>query len=160
MSQQRTAVPVALALALALAGSAGAAPAAAPATAALSSSKAGATHVALTVSLTTELQCGRLTGSRTLVLTLPARGRVATTIPAAAVTVGGRAVSAVRVSGRAVTISLPLPRGVVCSSIRTGIAKVVLSPAAGIANPPSAGRYAVRIEHGGETFAAPLAIHA
>jgi hypothetical protein len=153
------AVPVALLLALALAGSAGAAPAAVPATAALSSSKAGATHVALTVVLTTELQCGRLMGSRTLVLMLPARGRVAT-IPAAAVTVAGRPVSGVSVSGRAVTISLPLPHGMLCTSIRTGIAKVVLSPAAGIANPASAGRYAIRVVHGGETFVAHLAIHA
>jgi hypothetical protein len=137
-----------------------AASAALPATAALSSGKAGAKHVTLTVSLTTELQCGRLMDSRTLVLTLPAKARIARTVPVAAVTVAGTAVSAVSVAGHAVTISLAAPRGVMCDSIRTGRAKIVLLPAANVVNPATAGTYSVRVLHGTQAYAAPLTIHA
>jgi hypothetical protein len=159
MVSRRATVPATALLALALATTAGAAAAGSPATAALSSSKMGAKQVTLTIALTTELQCGRLMGSRTLVVTLPAKARVARTIPPAAVLVGGQAASAVSVAGRAVTISLAAPHGMMCDSIRTGIAKVVLKPGAGIGNPPASGTYTVRVVHGTETFAAPLEIH-
>jgi hypothetical protein len=129
-----------------------------PATAALSPSTSGARHVALTISLRTELQCGRLMGSRTLVVTLPARARVAHAIPAAAVLVGGRAVSRVAVAGRVVTLSLPTPRGVLCDSIRMGQATIVFRPGAGLGNPPAPGVYTVRVAHGADAFAAPLEI--
>jgi hypothetical protein len=152
-------VPAAALLALALATTAGAATLDGPAIAALSSAKAGAKHVTLTVSLTTELQCGRLMGSRTLVVTLPAKAKVAQSIPAAAVLVGGKAASSVSVAGRAVTISLAAPHGMMCDSIRTGIVKVVLMPSAGFANPAAPGTYTVRVVHGNETFAAPLKVH-
>jgi hypothetical protein len=146
-------VPAAALLALALATTAGAATLDGPAIAALSSAKAGAKHVTLTVSLTTELQCGRL------VVTLPAKAKVAQSIPAAAVLVGGKAASSVSVAGRAVTISLAAPHGMMCDSIRTGIAKVVLMPLAGFVNPAAPGTYTVRVVHGSETFAAPLKVH-
>jgi hypothetical protein len=156
---RRASLPAAALLALALATTAGAASLGRPATAALSSSKTGAKHVMLTVSLTTELQCGRLMGSRTLVVTMPAKAKVAQAIPAAAVLVGGKAASRVSVAGRAVTISLAVPHGMICDSIRTGIAKVVFMPVAGFANPAAPGTYTVRVVHGNETFAAPLTIH-
>jgi hypothetical protein len=130
----------------------------APAVATLSSSKAGARHVTLTISITAELQCGRLMGSRTLAVTLPAR--IATSVPASAVTVGGKAVRAVSVAGRAVTVTLAPPRGIMCDSIRTGVAKLVFLPAANVVNPASPGSYAVRVAHGSQSYSAPLAIHA
>ena len=129
------------------------------ATATLSSSKAGARHVTLTVSLTTELQCGRLMGSRTLVVTLPAKARIAKTVPATAVLVSGKAVSQVAVAGRVLTLSLAPTRGMTCNSITTGIAKVVVGRAAGLRNPPAPGGYTVRVTHGAESFSAPLKIH-
>lgn len=129
------------------------------ATAALSSSKAGAKHVTMTVSLTTELQCGRLMGSRTLVVTLPAKARIAKTVPATAVLVSGKAVSQVAVAGRVLTLSLAPPSGMMCDSITTGIAKVVVGATAGLRNPAAPGGYTVRVVHGGESFAAPLKIH-
>jgi hypothetical protein len=128
------------------------------ATATLSSSKAGARHVTMTVSLTTELQCGRLMGSRTLVVTLPAKARIAKTVPATAVLVSGKAVGEVAVAGRVLTLSLAPPRGAICDSITTGIAKVVVTAAAGLRNPATPGGYTVRVAHGAETFSAPLKI--
>ena len=151
---------IAAALTLTTAGSALAATADTPATATLSSSKAGAKHVTMTVALRTDLQCGRLMGSRTLALTLPAKAHVAATIPASALTVGGKAVAAVAVAGRIVTVTLPLPHGMMCDSIAMGVVKVVFAPAAALANPKAPGAYTVRVVHGAETFAAPLRIHA
>jgi hypothetical protein len=149
-----------VALALCASGSALAATGDTPATATLSSSKAGAKHVTMTVALRSDLQCGRLMGSRTLALTLPAKAHVAATIPTSAVTVSGRAVSTVSVAGRVVTVTLPLPHGMTCNSITMGTVRIVLTPAAAFANPKAAGTYAVRVAHGSETFAAPLKIHA
>jgi hypothetical protein len=131
-----------------------------PATTALSSSKAGAKHVTLTVSLITGLQCGRLMGSRTLVVTMPAKAKLPHTVAASAVTVGGKAVSRVSIAGPAVTISIPPPRGMICDSITVGIATIVFLPAAGLGNPRAPGTYTVRIAHGNDAFAAPLKIHA
>jgi hypothetical protein len=153
-------IPAAAVLACALAAGASAAPAAGPATTALSSSKAGAKHVTLTVAFRTELQCGRLMGSRTLAVTLPAKVKLPATVAPVAVTVSGRAVSSVAVAGRAVTITLPAPRGMMCDSITMGLAKIVFLPAAGLGNPRAPGIYTVRVVHGGEAFAAPLKIHA
>jgi hypothetical protein len=99
-------------------------------------------------------------GSRTLVVTLPARARIAKTVPATAVLVSGKAVSQVAVAGRVLTLSLAPPRGAICDSITTGIAKVVVGAAAGLRNPATAGGYTVRVAHGADTFAAPLKIHA
>ena len=159
MLRRARVVAAPLALACALAGTAGAATAV-PATTALSSSKAGAKHVTLTVSLSTELQCGRLVGSRTLVVTLPAKAKLPQTVAASAVTVGGKAVSQVSVAGRAVTIFIPPPRGMMCDSIIVGMAKIVFLPAAGLGNPRAPGTYTVRVAHGNDAFAAPLKIHA
>lgn len=147
---------VAVALTALAAGSAAASTGAA--TAAVSTSKAGAKQVTLTVSLHTELQCGRLPGSAALVLTLPAKAHVATSVPASAVLIGGKAARRVVVSGHTLTISPAAPRGMLCDSIRMGVAKIVVLPAAGLGNPKAAGTYSVRASHAAETFAAPLKI--
>jgi len=130
-----------------------------PASALLSTNKAGAKHVTLTVSFRTELQCGRLMGSRTLVLVLPSRERVAATVPVGAVLIGGRAAGRVTVAGHTLTVSLPPPRGMLCDSVRVGTAKIVVAGAAGLGNPSAAGTYTVKVTHGSESFAAPFKIH-
>lgn len=155
----RSATFLCTALALAFYLSSVRAHAAAPASAQVSSSTAGAGHVTLTVSFRSELRCGRLMGRQTLVISLPSRARVAATVPASAVTVSGRAARGVSVSGHAVTIALAPPRGMMCDSVRVGTAKVVVAGAAGIRNPVAPGTYSVKLAHGSETFAAPLAIH-
>ena len=74
---------------------------------------------------------------------LLSRAGVAATIPATAVTVGGKAASKVSVSGRAVTIALAPPRGADArDSVRVGVAKIVIAGAAGIRNPDAPGRIA------------------
>jgi hypothetical protein len=133
--------------------------AAVPATAQVSSSTAGAKHVTLTVSFRTELRCGRLVGSRAVVLTLPSKELVPATVAPAAISVTGRAAAKVSVAGRVVTIAPAPPRGVMCDSIRVGTAKIVVAAAAGLGNPRAPGTYSVKVTHGSETFAAPLAIH-
>jgi hypothetical protein len=151
---RRLVVLLASAAALAAAAPAGASsPVATP-----SSNAAGARDVTLTVVLSTELQCGRPTGSRTLTLALPRAARVAASVPASAVTVGGRAVSSVARAGRTLRLTLPPPRGMMCDSIRTGPLRIVLLPAAGYGNPAKAGRYVVRVVHGADSFAARLTI--
>lgn len=127
-------------------------------TATLSTSAAGAKPVAITISLHTELQCGRLIGGA-VVATFPRQVRLPSVIAAANVLVGTRAARSVAVAGRVVTIAMPLPRGVICASIKPGVAKIVWTRAAGIGNPKSAGTYTVRLRHGSETFAAALKIH-
>jgi hypothetical protein len=151
-----------IAAALTLTGAAGALAATGDtsATATLSSGKAGAKHVTMTVAFRSELQCGRLMGSRTLALTLPAKAHVAAMIPASAVTVGAKAAGTVVVAGRVVTVTMPAPHGMMCDSITMGVVKVVFAPAAAFANPGTPGAYTVRVAHGSEIFAAPLKIHA
>ena len=84
----------------------------APATAALSSSKAGAKHVALTRRASDRAAMRPPDGQpHAGASRCPRRCKSPATIPAAAVTVGGRAAGRVAVAGRAVTIALPLPRG-------------------------------------------------
>jgi hypothetical protein len=118
--------------------------------AALSTGKAGARHVALTITLRTDLQCGRLVGTVPLVLTLPPKEHVPKTIAADAVLIGGKAAGRVSVAGHVVTIAPAPPRGMLCDSIRVGTAKIAILPAAGLGNPQATGTYLARITHGGE----------
>jgi hypothetical protein len=129
-----------------------------PATATLSSSAAGAKSVRMTIALHTELQCGRLTGGP-LVVTFPRQVHVPGQIAAASVLIGSRASRSVTVAGHVVTVAMPIPRGVMCDSIGPGIAKVTFTRASGLANPASAGAFAVKLRHGSETFAAAFKIH-
>jgi hypothetical protein len=132
---------------------------ASPATATLSSSAAGVKPVALTVTFRSELQCGRLTGAA-LVLKLPKKALVPVAIPASAVLVGGKPSARVGVAGRLITIALPArAKGIMtCDSIVIGLAKIVVTRAAGLGNPRPRGTYTVTVSHGAETFAAPLEI--
>jgi hypothetical protein len=127
-------------------------------TATLSNGAASAKAVTMTISLHTELQCGRLMGGA-LVVTLPRAVRVPSAIDAASVLVGTRAARSVTIAGHVVTIAMPLPHGVICDSIKPGVAKIVFTRAAGLGNPKSPGTYTVKLRHGSETFAAALKIH-
>jgi hypothetical protein len=124
----------------------------------MSTHKAGAAHVALTLSLRTELQCGRLTGTRALVLTLPAKERVPSTIAADSVLIGSKAAGRVSVAGHVITISPAPPRGMLCDSIKVGVARVSILPAAGLGNPKATGAYTARLTHGSDAWVLPLRI--
>ena len=127
-------------------------------TAALSTSAAGAKPVAITISLRTELQCGRLVGG-SLVVTFPRKMRVPASINATSVLVGSRAAKSVTVASRVVTVAVPLPRGMICASIAPGVAKVTFLRAAGLGNPKSPGAYTLTVRRGAETFGSPFRIH-
>ena len=120
-------------------------------TAALSTSAAGAKPVAITISLRTELQCGRLVGG-SLVVTFPRKMRVPASINATSVLVGSRAAKSVTVARRVVTVAVPLPRGMICASIAPGMAKITFLRAAGLGNPKSPGVYTLTVRRGAATF--------
>ena len=118
---------------------------------AVSSSSAGARPVALTVTIGTDLRCGRLNGP-SVAVRLPAAARVPRTVPRSAVLVGGAAAGRVSVVGHTVTAYLPTGRPV-CNTIAPGVVHVVITRAANIGNPPAPGRYAVVVTVGGEQWA-------
>ena len=127
------------------------------AAAALSSSKAGARPVSVLVSLHTELQCGRLRG-RSIALTFPAASRLPKTVAAGSVAVQGKRPSGVTLRGRTLSIALAPPAGVICDVIGPGVAKILVTRAARIGNPSSAGTYTLTVRYGAETLPATLTI--
>lgn len=127
------------------------------AAASLSNAHAGTRPVALVVSLHTELQCGRLRG-RAVALTFPAATRLPRTISASAITVEGKRPSSAKLAGRTLSIALAPPTGVICDSIGPGTAKILISRAAQLGNPASAGTYSLGVRYGTETLSAPLKI--
>ena len=127
------------------------------AAASLSSAHAGARPVALVVSLRTELQCGKLRGS-SLALTFPAAARLPRTIGASAIAVQGKQPSSVKLANRTLSITLSRPTGVMCNVIGPGTAKIVVSRAAQLGNPATAGAYKLGVHYGTETLQATLKI--
>ena len=127
------------------------------AAASLSSVHVGARPVALVVSLHTELQCGRLRGG-TLALTFPAAARLPRTMHASAIAVQGKQPSSVKLAKRTLSITMPPPVGVMCNVIAPGTAKIVVSPAAQVGNPPAAGTYKLTVHYGTESLEATLRI--
>jgi len=124
---------------------------------ALSNDHAGARPVVVTLALRTELQCGHLFGG-TLVVRLPAAERVPTTIAARAVVVGGLPSRGVAVDGHVLTVQVPQPVGVMCAVLGPGTAKIVLTSAAGLGNPPRAGTYRVSLTRAGEHLQAHFTV--
>jgi hypothetical protein len=158
ISRRAAALLVAVALALVTSAGAFAWNPASEASAVIVPGKPGAKNVTLTISLRTELRCGRLAGTKALVLALPARAHVPSVIPASAVLIGGHAAGEVGVAGHTLTISPAPPRGVMCDSIRVGIAKIVVLPAAGLGNPRVPGAYVLRLTYGPGIFPLPVRI--
>jgi hypothetical protein len=128
------------------------------ASASLSSAAAGARPVALVVALHTELQCGRLRAG-TVAIAFPAAMKLPKTVPASAVAVQGRRPAGVTLSGRTLSISPAPPVGVMCNVIAPGVARILVSKAALLGNPASAGTYPLGVRYGTETLRATLTIH-
>lgn len=154
ISRRTTSLLVAAAALVAGANAVASSPAS-EASAAVSPSKPGAKNVTLTVSLRTELRCGRLAATKALVLALPG-AHVPSAIAASAVLIGGRAAGKVAVAGHTLTISPAPPRGVVCNSIRVGVVKIVVLPRAGLGNPRVPGAYILRLTYGPGIFPLPV----
>lgn len=123
----------------------------------LSSAHAGARPVALVVSLHTELQCGKLRGG-SLALTFPAAARLPRTIAASAIAVQGVRPSSVRLVRRTLSITMPRPAGMTCMVIGPGTAKILVSRAAQVGNPATAGAYKLGVHYGMQTLEATLTI--
>jgi hypothetical protein len=129
------------------------------ASAALSSPKAGAKPVSLLVALHTELQCGRLRNGL-LALTFPSGFALPATVGASAVLVDGVTPAKVRLTGRTLSITLPVRTGITCMSIGPGAAKILVTKAAQLGNPSSAGTYALGVRYRTETLTAKLTVTA
>ena len=125
--------------------------------ASLSNAHAGARPVALVVSLHTELQCGKLRGNA-LALTFPAAARLPRTMSASAIAVDGKRPSSVKLAGRTLSIAMAPPTGVMCNVIAPGTARIIVSRAAQLGNPATAGTYKLAVRYGTETLNAPLTI--
>ena len=123
----------------------------------LSSAAAGARPVAVLVSLHTELQCGRLRG-RSIDLVFPAAAKLPNTVSAGAVSVQGKRPAGVKVAGRTLSIAMAPPTGVMCDVIAPGVAKILVTRAARVGNPSSAGTYAFSVRYGAATLPATLTI--
>jgi hypothetical protein len=113
--------------------------------------------VTLTVAISGELRCGRLSG-RTVSLALPAQLRLPSTVAPSSVLVGGKPASAVRVVRRSLAIGLPVPTGVICNSIAPGTVKVVVARTADLGNPSKPGRYPLTILYRSQRLPASLRI--
>ena len=77
---------------------------------------------------------------------------------ASAITVEGKRPSSVKLAGRTLSIALAPPTGMICDSIAPGTAKILISRAAQLGNPASAGTYTLAVRYGTETLNAPLKI--
>jgi hypothetical protein len=126
------------------------------ATVSVSSARAGARPVALTITIATELRCGRL-NSPSVVVRLPTAARVPARVARTAVRVGGAVAARVSVTGHTLTVGLP-HSGPNCNTIAPGVVRVVITRAANVGNPPSAGRYVVVVSAGVERWSAVLGI--
>ena len=129
------------------------------ASAAMSSPKAGAKPVSLLVSLHTELQCGKLRNGA-LALTFPSGFALPATVAPSAVLVDGVKASKVRLTGRTLSITMPVRTGIMCMVIAPGTAKILVTKAAQLGNPSSAGAYALGVRYKTETLTAKLTITA
>jgi len=129
------------------------------ASASLSSVHAGARPVALVVSLHTELQCGQLRGGA-LALTFPAAARLPRTISASAIAVDGKQPLSVKLANRTLSITMAPPVGAICDVIGEGTAKIAVSRAARVGNPPAAGTYKLVVHYRTEAIPAKLKIKA
>jgi hypothetical protein len=111
------------------------------------------------VSLHTELQCGQLRGGA-LALTFPAAVRLPPAVAASAIAVDGVQPRSVKLAQRTLTITMPLPKGVLCNSIVPGTSKILVSRGALVGNPTAAGTYALGVHYRTGTLKAKLKITA
>jgi hypothetical protein len=128
------------------------------ASASLSSSRAAAHPVALTLTFSSVLRCGRPSASFTV--TLPGAARIPASIARTAVLVAGKPAGAVHVSGRKVAITTAPAPHVLCDVIALGTVQIELGRAAGLGNPQQPGTYMVVVRGAGTLFSAQLHITA
>jgi hypothetical protein len=129
-------------------------------TAALSTTKAGAKPVALTVKVHYEMVCGQ-PGTGKAVVSLPAAAAVPSGIDSSAVLVNGKPAPSVSVAGHDISISMPPRRpGPMCLVVGPGTLTLVLTRAAAIGNPGSAGTYTIRVKRNTHAFSARVHITA
>jgi hypothetical protein len=130
----------------------------ASATAAAEPAAPGARPVRLVLSLRdSELQCGRLR-SRTVIVTTPSALRLPARIARSAVRIGGSTPATIVVSGHTIAMSLAPSIGLTCNVIGPGSVRIVFSPAAGLGNPASAGRYRIGVAAGTSVAVATLPV--
>jgi hypothetical protein len=120
---------------------------------------AAAKPVRLTLTLTAELQCGRIRAA-SVVVTLPNAMRMTAAIAGSAVTLNGKAPASTSVTGHVVTLKVAPPSGISCDVIGPGKIRVVFGTGAGLGNPMRAGTYAVAIRAGAASGTAHLQISA
>jgi hypothetical protein len=112
-----------------------------------SSTAARAIPVALTVSLTFEMQCGN-PGRSPLTLTLPPQMTVPVRIAASSVLVDGKPAKSVTTHGSKVTIAIAQPHFLTCDVIGMSTLTVMIGKRAGLGNPKTAGIYAFHVAIG------------
>jgi hypothetical protein len=126
----------------------------------MSNASAGARPVALSISLPTELRCGRITAG-SLILVLPRAMRVPRSIARGGVRVSGRVVGSVGTKRSTVVVRLMRPTGSTCYSIVRGVARLQFTRRAGLGNPLRAGSFGFTVEAkpSGEDWRGSLVVH-
>ncbi|MBV8064639.1 MAG: hypothetical protein JOY73_03865 [Actinobacteria bacterium] len=120
---------------------------------------AAAQPVQLTVTIKTELQCGRIRAGSILV-TLPSAMRLGASIPRDSVTLNGAAPASMAVTGHIVALKVAPKPGIICDVIGPGVIRIVFARSAGLGNPMDAGSYAVTVHSGTVSGTAHLSITA
>lgn len=123
-----------------------------------SSRAAGAHRVRLVVTLRYQMQCG-YPGAGPLVVTFPSALKPPKQFAPGTVRLADKVVGAT-VKAQKVTVTVPPPRGVLCSMLGPGSVRLLFTRAAKLTNPGRAGSYRFRATHGKHTFRATLVIKA
>ena len=88
---------------------------------------------------------------------VPHRGRQLKQFAPGTVKLAGKAVAA-SIAAHNVTVTVPPPKGVLCSMLGPGSVTLVFTTAAGLRNPARPGSYRFRATHARHTFSARLAV--
>lgn len=118
---------------------------------------ASARPVALTLTLSYEMQCG-YPGRGPVVLSFPDGERLPLRLPTADVLVDGRPARRTTLAGRVLTIGLSPPPRVMCDVIGPGRLTIAIGRAGGLGNPGRAGLYELVATVGTGSFTAPFTV--
>jgi hypothetical protein len=119
--------------------------------------RVGARPAELRLTLSAELQCGRL-GPGPVIVVLPAAERMPAEMRTGAVLVNGRAPSGLALSGHTVGITLPRTIGLTCNVIGPATVTVTFTRAAHLGNPMTPGTYRLWLRAGRNAATAPLIV--
>jgi hypothetical protein len=123
----------------------------------LSSALAGARPVALTLTLTYEMQCG-YPGPGPVTIIFPRQERLPGTIAPQQVLVDGHPARTALVSGHVVSVGLAPPPPIMCDVIGPGHLTIRFSRAARLGNPLRAGSYTLTVSNDTARFSARYTI--